>query len=166
MTLELGVYGAKVQSWRKVNPRDLLKGLIEKHPRLSQDRLLILLKEAATEDHVESMIEYWFANNYRSLISEITRPPPATREDLDAKQALEDSHISAAVTAMKDRIREEAQVMLLDMVLPNGKRLRECTFGYVAKLGGCLARIGAKGKTNQMVGKVLSEAQVAKLYAS
>jgi hypothetical protein len=35
---------------------------------------------------------------------------------------------------------------MLDFLMPNGKTMRECTFGYVRKLGGRFAAIRADGQ--------------------
>ena len=61
-----------------------------------------------------------------------------------------------------ERVREAA-VKLLDLSMPNGKPLRDCTGSDCKKFGGWLGKIAAKVGARQKVGSVLSEAQVRKL---
>lgn len=151
MTLDTGIYGAKVQSWRTGNYRDLLKRLIDRNPHADEDRLYELWnnKVLASEDILDTVLRYTFANAYRSF-SGLTPEERARR--------------SAALAAEREKVKATIQARLLDIVLPNGKKLRDCTFGYCRELGGGLSRIGAKGKPGQIVGKLLSEAEVRKLY--
>lgn len=153
-SLDTGTYGAKVQSWKRANPRDLLKRLIDNQPAAGRDAIFQEFREYLRgddgEDFLDSVIEYWFANNYHSLIE---RPAPS--------RAAQQTERRVAVEKVKETIRAR----LLDMRLPNGLTLAASTFGYCAKLGGGLARIGAKGKPNQVVGKHLSETEVRKLYS-
>lgn len=152
--LDTGIYGAKVQSWRRANPRDLLKRLIDENPKFGKDNLFKTFRDQLRgedgEEFLDSVIEYWFANNYHSLIE---RPTPHIR-----------AARKAAARADTEKVKEHIQKRLLNMVLPNGETLGNSTFGYCAKLGGGLSRIGAKGKPNQIVGKHLSETEVRKLY--
>lgn len=155
--LDTGTYGAKVQSWRRANPRDLLKRLIDESPKAGKESLFKTFRDQLRgtdgEEFLDSVIEYWFANNYHSL-TERTAP------DRAAKRATVDE-IKGKVKA---RIQQEAKIILLDMVLPNGKPLRDCTGKECAKAGGWLTKVAGKVKPNELVGAVLSEAQVRKLH--
>ena len=167
--VDTGIQGAKRQSFHKASPRGVLMALINENPRAPESTLLRLfgqkIKEDAEsgDDYLSPIIEYWFAHNYPSLMKG-TRTPAAKRA---AKQAarVKDVEIAEKVTA---RIRQEAQIILLDMVLPNGKALRDCTGRDCSKLGGkvgaWLTKIAGKVKPGEVVGDVLDEAQVRKLY--
>jgi hypothetical protein len=52
-------------------------------------------------------------------------------------------------------------LIVLDLMMPNGEAIRDCSFGYMTKLGGAAARIGAMGKPNQIIGKVITEKQAS-----
>lgn len=150
----LGTYGAKVQSWSGANPRDVLNRIIEAMPGASRESVLAALrdavKEPAAELHLDAIIEYWFANNYRAL-TEPRRPPagPST----------------AMVAEAKATIKQRAERMvLLDMILPNGKALREATGRDCKRAGGWLRAIAQRIKPNERVGDVLTESDVRKLY--
>lgn len=161
--VDTGIQGAKRQSFHKASPRGVLMRLINENPRADEHALLRLFGEKIKEDaesgddYLSPIIEYWFAHNYRSLVNEKAAPSKrlATRAAKQAKVA----EIKEKVTA---RIRQEA-LFLLDTTLPNGKALRDSTFGECAKIGGALSKIASKGKPGQIVGKVLSDAQLRKL---
>ena len=155
--VDAGIYGAKRQTWKK-NPRELLKQLIDK---LGPDEEAVREKFAAKvqndPDCIDPIIDYWFANNYRSIVH-LNRPVDFGRQRAESQTVL----TSAAVKAIKDRA---TQMVLLDMtILPNGKPLRDCTGKDCAKAGGWLGRIAAKIKPGDIVGAVLSEAEIKKLF--
>lgn len=163
MMLDTGIYGAKVQSWRRANPRDLLKRVIEENAGATEAEILAAfrqrVKEPDNEDHLDSVIEYWHTNNYRSLINPIARQEQRARAQAATREAVE-----VVKEKVRTRIQEEARLMLLDLVMPNGKQLRACTGKECGKFGGWLARVGQKVGPRK-VGDVLSEAQVRKLFS-
>lgn len=159
--LDTGTRGAKVQSWKRANPRDLLKRVITENKHADKHALLKVFRDelrshADTDDLVDSIVEYWFANNYYSLTGDRTptEPRQASAQKVAAVEAIKEK--------VKERIRHEA-MLLLDTVLPNGKALKDTTFGECTKIGGALKLIASKGKPSQVVGKVLSDAQLRKL---
>jgi FtsZ-binding cell division protein ZapB len=74
--------------------------------------------------------------------------------------------VPAAVVAAKREEREAKiqqgvdQIMLLNLEMPNGKRLRYCTREEVAKFNNGYARLVKKMKPRQMVGQAFNEDQV------
>lgn len=158
--LNTGTYGAKVQSWRAANPRDLLKGIRADNPRADKPRLLSLFEDkvmASTPAYLSAIIEYWFSNNYASLVE---RSSAARAEGVAQRERIEGN----MRLGVKAAIKREAMILLSTM-LPNGKALRDTTFGECAKMGGVLSRIATKGKPKQIVGTVLSDAELRGLQA-
>jgi hypothetical protein len=41
--------------------------------------------------------------------------------------------------------------------MPNGKKVRDCTFGYCRKIGGVIARVGHLGRPKQVVGLTITD---------
>lgn len=150
--LDTGTYGAKRQSWRRSNPRDLLVSIIDANPSAPEATILKSFEDAVSSDldMLAVVVEYWFANNYRSLV----RKPPANKS---AQKRAE----SAVTKLIKARA---VQMVLLDMTMPNGKPLKDCTGNDCARAGGWLAKIAQKIKPTERVGQVLSEKQVRSLY--
>lgn len=154
--IEVGTYGAKRQSMKKAQPRELLRNLIEENPKAPEQKLLSLFADTVRDDPemIDAVLEYWFANNYRCL----TFRSDAV-ERLNSAKRLAASVTSIAVAAKTRATR----MVLLDMVMPNGKSLRDCTGADCAKVSGWQAKIAKLVKPSQKVGEVLSEAQVRKL---
>ena len=161
MQLETGVYGAKVQSWKRANPRDLLKRVLDDNPGISLDEAKRImrdqLKEQDKEDYLDAVIDYWTDNNYRALVN-----PAARQEQRVRTRAVTRERVEEIKGRVVERIKEKAREMLLDMTMPNGKPLRDCTGKYCSKLGGWLSRVGDKAGARK-VGDVLSEAELRKL---
>lgn len=162
-----GTYGAKVQSWKNANPRDLLKTLIDENPSAAKPALLAMVRSELLDeraaDMLDSVIEYWFTNNYHSLVAPVARAPRPPREVVKAAQTAKVAEIKANVQA---RIQEEARLLLLDLVLPNGKALRDSTGNECAKAGGWFTKIASRIPPGKKVGKVLSEDQLRSLWRS
>ena len=57
---------SKGKSWRRTNPRDILKRLIAENPKAGKRRLLALFLEdvRSGDGSLDSLAEYWFAANY------------------------------------------------------------------------------------------------------
>src|SRR5262245_1617744 len=154
-----GEQGALRQSWREHNPRDMLKSMMDAYPNETQTQILRRFSEAVSEDqnYLAVVIEYWFANNYRSLVRGSN--PKGAR----AKPAPEIVAAKAAtVEKIKERIKQEA-IKLLDLVMSNGKPARENTFAFAAKEGGFWTKVSQMGKPKQRIGDVLSEDQIRKV---
>lgn len=162
-----GVRGAKVQTWKATNPRQLLKRIIEENPGSDRVALLHIFRdtmwrEDEAEDYVDVIVEYWFANNYHSLVGP---QPVADRVGTRRRTADMAERISERLTA---KIAEEAKIALLEMVLPNGKQLRQCSGAeckaMAPRIGGWLSRVAGKVGSKKLVGDVLTEESVRELY--
>jgi hypothetical protein len=57
---------AKGKSWRRANPRDVLKRLIAENPKAGKRKLLALFLEhvRSSDGSLDSLAGYWFAANY------------------------------------------------------------------------------------------------------
>lgn len=150
-----GTYGAKVQSWRRANPRELLRRLLDENPNDDKAALFEIfwseISEEASTDLLKSVAEYWFANNYHSLTGHAAVRPLARKSEIKA--------------LIEKRIIEEARVMLLDMMMPNGKYLAQCTKEECTVFGGWLKAVASKLTPNQEVGAVLSEDELRAIYS-
>jgi len=169
--IDTGVRGATGQSWRGANPRDLLRRVIDDNPgsdRVSLFRLFVdKLKEEDDGDHMETIIEYWFANNYHSLIA-ARSGAAANQSGRAAATAERDRWVAGTTEKLRERIAEEASIVLLDMLMPNGKHLAECTgeecAALASQLGNWLRKVARRVKPEETVGATLTEADLRKLY--
>jgi hypothetical protein len=159
MHTDLGIYGAKRQSMKKASPRDILFKLMQDYPSATESDLCKRHKDAIIDDpdQFDAIHAYWFANNYRSLqVKQTFTPDAVAKRKISAKK-----EISKTVAVIKTRA---VRMVLLDMTMPNGKLLRDSTGKDCAKAGGWLAKIAKTIKPTDVVGKVLSESQIRKLW--
>lgn len=145
----IGSTGAKRQTWKKANPRELLKQIVEE--TTSEDKAYDEFVAAIDGDRamMEAIIEYWFANNYRSLTYQPTYEP---REATKRREQMADR----AATIIKTRAE---QMVLLEMTMPNGKTLAECTGKEVANFGTKFLALSKAVRPNEKIG-TLSEIEV------
>jgi hypothetical protein len=160
----LGTYGVKRQSIRKGNPRNFIANLLQKSPRISDEELREKVKAAVlkNEDYLDAVVEYWVAGERRNL----TRPPRPSRPAHQEPEQREEA--AAKVAEYRAQVEQIAkprivQFVLLEMVMPNGKTLAECSFKEVAGFGAKFAALAKGGKPNEKVG-TLSETEVRKLF--
>jgi hypothetical protein len=162
--INLGMTGAKRQTWNEANPRALLEVLIAEHPGASRTRLLKLfrarLKEDDGEDYVDVIVEYWFTNNIRSMTSSLTD------EERKEKAAARKRKVDALAAELKKRIEVKAQIVLLDMVMPSGKPLRDSTGAECKLAGGWLARLASRMQPDELVGENATEEDLQNLYSA
>lgn len=133
--------GAARQSRKAANPWPVLDKIIEDHPGANREELLEMFREKVRDDDdlVDTMIDYWFSNRYRERIGDKMLSRNSTVDYLSSKA-------------------------LLQLPMPNGKRLQDSTKEECAKAGGWLTRVAAKVPPRKKVGEVLSEADLAKLW--
>jgi CheY-like chemotaxis protein len=158
--------GATIQSWKASNPRELLAFVVNGNDGKSRDELLHLFNRAVRENDeiLDTLIEYWFNNNFKSLerLSE-----PSQREALKRARDEKASEFRAAIN---DAVERKARIMLMDIMMPNGKRLRACTGDECRELskstGRWLAAVSREMKPKQKVGEALTEDRLHELWGS
>jgi hypothetical protein len=159
--IDTGTTGAKRQSWSESSPRELLRMLVQKNPRWSRERIFdefkIQIEQSTSKKYIDTIVEYWFANNYHSLVE---REEPFRNRSARKQEELTEQ--------LNNTIEHRAKIFLLDIMMPNGKLLRACTGAeckeFSSKLGAWLLRISKTIKPTDIVGDVLTETQIRKLY--
>jgi hypothetical protein len=173
--------GATRQTRRLPALRPILKGMMDNvgSPHEAEDResvkdqFLQFMNSTAGAQFRETAYLYWLDNNYRSLLADYPEPGKeseftAREERRQAAQA-EREKTTAELTQKVERVIEQkAQIILLDWILPNGKALRDCTGRECkqmsSKMGTWLGKIAERVKPTELVGKVLQESDVRKLF--
>lgn len=164
-TIDQGKNGAKRASWKRDNPREVLFRLLEKNPDASEDELADECWEIIRDDlgQLQTVYEYWFANNYRSLIRGAASPAErqARRSEKDKEVAAIAKNVSQKVAAIV-----EARVQItLATIMPTGKMLRDSTKEELQSIGGWALAVANKLKPGQTVaGARLTAAQISALY--
>lgn len=165
MAIQIGTKGAKVQSWKSANPREMLVRMMDESPGTSRETLLEEfrgeVRKRGNDSYLDVIIDYWFANNFYSL----TADRPERKAEARAQKA---DQVETIKTKLKAKIVEEARVILLDLMMPNGRRLAECTgaeCGRMSKrVGTWLSNIAGAVRPSEVVGDVLDEAAVRRFY--
>lgn len=178
--LEIGRTGASKQSWRSPGPRALLKQLMDeaKDPHdgkvLFKDFLAAALPSPvraafANEDderRLVNIIEYWFTNNHDLMMR--LYPKPGDKKLKAAEQKVLAEKEEKIRTAVREKIAEQAELMLLDWIMPNGKAMGDCTGKEVREFGRkvspWISKIAARVKPDETVRDVLSEDDVRKMW--
>jgi hypothetical protein len=161
--IDTGVTGAKRQSWRRANPRDVLKRLLDKESEISEDEARNECWEIMNKDRsqMRSVYDYWFDNNYRSLVK------PVDAGVVRRRRAAVQAVAQEVGKQIEQKIEERVKIVLLDMMLPSGKTLRHSSREELLELGGWAARVAGKLKPDQTVEQAgISEDQLHELYVS
>lgn len=162
IAIEVEGRSATRQTWRTRSVRDILTEIIADAPKAGEATIYKRFVEHCREDadDLEAALDYAFKNNYEALIrSRTSAEVKAQRASAAATRAVayaeaQQRH-AKAVESFKERIR------LLNMEMPNGKRLRYCTGYECESFGGWLKSLG-KIKT-KTVGQVYNEEELRKL---
>jgi hypothetical protein len=137
----------------EVSPDGMLYRIMKENPGAAEeDTWPIWRAEIMKNGHaLDAVLHSYYVNAHRrvelfvSRAKSPTKQPVGTREERDAR-------IADAFVRVKN-------ALILDHVMPDGRRLRDCTFGYAAEIGGAFARIGAMGDPDEIIGQFLTDAQ-------
>jgi len=152
MNLELHAKGASfIAMSSEHNPRDLVVDLVKKNPDADRKALFASFREMLDEmgeDYRRAVEWYFFVNMYDYLVtSRKQAPDPIQRAEARVQQ--------------RERIEAiKAQIVMLDLTMPNGKAMRDCTGAEMAKFGNRYQKIAEKVGKAKLVGAVLDEAAV------
>lgn len=144
------------QSWQKDSVRTAVADLRTANPRADDTRLASLFAERMRVDDalLSAAAEYVVMLAVNS-IQRAQAAQPTVRPEKNR----------AAATAQQDAVMANVreQIILLNMEMPNGKRMRWCTGAEMLKFGGAFTKIGKKVGTTKIVGQVMDEKQVRQI---
>jgi hypothetical protein len=145
------------QSWQKDSVRAAVAELKNSHPSLDEAGLIQLFAERMKADDtlLSAAAEYVVILAVNSLQRAASVRSDGTA-DVQATRAVEREVVVANI---------KEQIMLLNLEMPNGKRMRWCTGAEMEKFGGAYVRIGKKVGKTKMVGSELSEQQVREIVS-
>lgn len=156
---------------RKSRLTDLLAAIIAEAPQMAEAYHKaacreMLLREGY-EDYLDDAITTAMGLRYKEA-RRIAFPP--NRNDIQEKVAKRAADVKAAqarVDGVKETIlKSAAKLLLLDLVMPNGIKLRDCTGADCIGFGGWLTAIGKKVGDGRKVGDVLSEREIRSISAA
>ena len=130
------------------NPRKLVLDLIEAHPNHSKSRLFERFREEVeADDDLRVAVEWYFFNNAFEHAMAVKRNGNGARK--------------ARIEAEANRIIQ--QIILLDLMMPNGKPMKHCTGLEMTQFGTRFQRIAQRVGRHKLVGDVLTEDNVRKI---
>lgn len=142
--------GASFLSKRSAdNPRELLVKLFEDNPAASKDDLFKLFTDAIEDDpgYLRAVKWYFFVNMYEYA----TRPERPSGGPRSAAKREATQQVTQAIIQ---------QIVVLDLTMPNGKPMKECSGAEMLRFGARYQKIGERVGKTKNVGEVLSEDQV------
>lgn len=151
-----------VASPLEYNPRDVLMDIIKRAPEADRKQVFNEFCEAIGADvennpHLRAVVWYFVINMY----GQITDPRPQghnrqAQPDLKVVREARAEQLSTIVERVKQRV-------MLDLEMPNGKLMRDCTGAEMAKFGNRYQKIADQVGKAKTVGSVLSEEQVKQI---
>jgi hypothetical protein len=138
----------------KKNPMEVLADLLDGDRTADRKRLFRMWWEVirADDEYLTAVGLHTFTN----LLSALDRDQRNIKRG--DKQSVAEQRI--AISKLVEKARN---IILLDLVLPNGKKLRHATFAECSAAGGWFKLLAARGKPSEVVGRVLSESDLRAL---
>jgi hypothetical protein len=150
--------------------KDMMDGVDNPHDiedrKAVKDQFLQFMDSAAGAQYRKTAYLYWFENNYRSMLPDHPEPDKEIALRIERKvaaQAVREKTAAELTHRVEKAIETKAQIILLDLVMPNGKTLRESNRTDCKQAGGWYMKLADRLKGKQTVGDVWQEADVRKL---
>jgi hypothetical protein len=155
--VEHGTQGAFRATWRKVQPRLLLERLVNENPDANEEKIHLMFWQEIEEDkdYLRACVEYWLDNNYASILR------PKSKEAFERNHSVKRDEVKKKI---KQRVQQEVYVALLELEMPNGKPLGDCTGRDCKKFNNWFATLAGKVPANKLVRDVLSENEIYKVW--
>lgn len=157
-TIDTGTYGAKRQTFHSASPRAVLLDIVERYPRESNEKLFDIAFEMLSETPgcLRAVAEYWFANEMRNIL----RGQP--------KQMRHTTTVAQKTAELKEKLQQHidrrVQIILSEMLMPSGVRLRDSERDECARAGGWFSMIADSLADGQRVGDVFDEEHLRRIY--
>jgi hypothetical protein len=159
--IEQGVKGAYKATWRDANPRTIIQKVIRDNPGAGEKNHQKMFMDEIRDDHDQLMATaaYYFDLNYKYL----TRPPRTRASNAEARERRKKT-VASATSHIKQRIKDEAKLLLMDLLMPNNKPLGDCTGADCKRFDGWLAKLAAVVPAKKTVRETLSEDELHRLW--
>jgi hypothetical protein len=145
-----GVRGHTRSTWRdETHLRGLLIKLMTRHPDATRDELEAMYLTKARK--VPALVDEALRRSFDNDLARIQQPARARPQHPPA----------ADIAAATQRLT----VVLLDLIMPNGKALRDCTGKECRQAGGWLVKVADRVGDRGVVGATLDEQEIAAIFA-
>lgn len=144
------------------NPLEILARFREEYPNATAELLFLKWAEMIRDD--DDLLGAVLRHTFTNLLTAVERSRRSGSTQFGSNRGAR----AATPTEVRGRAEEVKQrvtrVVLLNLMLPNGKALRYSTFADCASAGGWLANVAKLGQPNDVVGQTVTERQLAKLW--
>lgn len=145
----------------KETPKNYLKKLALAHPLADPIKLHQMMWENYDEAWTKLFFDHWFQYHIKLFRNENTKGKHTSKTERE-------SQLQQIRTMDERRIEERAKIKLSEMLMPNGKKLQDCTGSDCTKLGNTvgpwLLKLGRRLRPRQHVGTVFSETELTEIY--
>lgn len=160
--------GAKVQSYKSVNPRSLLYAEINsnKYPLTCEGRELcestMFDENYQNEEFMKAVFSYWHANNWHAIVTDKRNQHliEQRRKSLEVQKEEKTKEVNETKQEIRTLTNRYLTLSLWE-TMPNGKPLAECTGEELREIKGfyqkALQGIIKRIKPDQKVSDVLTE---------
>jgi hypothetical protein len=161
---------------RKLNLTALFERVLKNNPDGSRKEHFATFRDEvkAHPTAIDDIIADYFDRVYATRKIEKIGDSHSVVFSAPERQRIEDvvARREARESAKKDRddrvqglVAKVHQVVMLDLPMPNGKKLRHCTFAETKRFEGFFGKLSKHGKPTQTVGNELNEADIRNLYS-
>jgi hypothetical protein len=171
-----GITSGKQGSQTQYDPQKLLAELRQQYPNADERALARHLRDEVFDelsegrDYLLPIMLYFVQNVLGAWVQEEEREQRRAERQAERQSKAAERRVLAEQTKadVEEHIQEEAQKeaakLLLDLPMPNGKRLRDCTGDDCRHFGGWFLALATKVGPTNLVGDVLSEQEVFQTY--
>lgn len=153
MDMKVGHHAATRQSYKdEVSMKELVTRLRDEYPQAGMDEIIRRFHERASAepDYLNACVEYAVMNTWNNMEKLLRHSIQRTAPILAAQR----QELASKVQSFTE------QIMLLNLEMPNGKRMRWCTGAEMEKFGTRYQQIAKKVGKTKTVGQVLTEDQI------
>lgn len=167
-----GILGAKRSKWRTTNFWELYRRVSNDNPKADRATIDELFWEEVEDekDYLRAIVQYAADNAFRSLNDKRDKQtrapdePEARRRSAKEKKAQTAKAVSGVKDKLKQRVVDEARILLLKLEMPNGKTLGQCTGAECGQFKGWFAQLEKVVPARKRVADQFSEDQLWALW--
>jgi hypothetical protein len=157
--------GPAISKTDRISADPIVAVFIQQYPNAGYDEIAKLVFTEVVNDHdtLRVIVKEWTHNVYNNIKAYAKRGDHKHKR-MKEKQQEQTSRAEDVKAKAKEHVRKVREIIVMDILLPIGKTVREATGAECKAAGGLFLRIAAKVKPNQIVGKVLSDEQAQALW--
>lgn len=167
-----GILGAKRSKWRTINFWELYRRVSNDNPKADRATIDELFWEEVEDekDYLRAIVQYAADNAFRSLNDKREKQtrapdePEARRRSAKEKKAQAAKAVSGVKDKLKQRVVDEARILLLKLEMPNGKTLGKCTGPDLERIGGWYSGLAKLVPARKNLEDVVSEDRLWALW--